>query len=373
MGSADTSSEQSISSETRMASTTSRCPNAKLAVVGGSIVISIGALTILGVVGGIELHNKLDAQRAAVSLAQMEADKETLEPSEVPSTKPSFRPSSLPTGSSSPSVQPTLSAYPSAEPSIKPSASVAPSNFPSQTPTESTSPSVAPSIKPSVNPSFTPSDLPSASPTISKAPTFNPTKRPTQIPTPMPTNRPTNKPISLPSSFRLRLHWELGDFWQDDPREMWLCMACAYCDPNQFDENCNVVNYCREGMMLALTECRPNKWTDAAKFSFLPGQTDNDLEGDQIQVTDSNFCLSLVGARAIKLEICNASKIEQRFTGFRSEGSATEISPAKVSKKDGVVEERCLTQHHHPREGERIYSEECRLARISDTNLWTTY
>jgi hypothetical protein len=356
-----------------MVSTPSRCSNTKLAVVGGSIVISIGALTVLGVMGGIELHNKLDAQRAAALMAQLEADKKTSEPSEVPSTQPSLRPSTQPTVSSSPSIQPTLSTSPSAEPSMKPSASVAPSNFPSQTPTESTSPSVQPSTEPSANPSFVPSALPSASPTISTSPTFNPTKQPTPKPTPQPTNRPTNKPISVPSSFRLRLHWEQGDFWQDDPREMWFCMACAYCDSDVFDENCNVVNYCRDGMMLALTECRPNQWTYAAKFSLLPGNNGNNLEGDQIQVTNSNLCFSLVGVRAIKLETCHASKIEQRFTGFRSEGSAMEIAPAKLSKKDGVVQERCLTQHHHPTEGERIYSEECRLARISDTNLWTTY
>ena len=362
-------------------STTSRCSNTKLAVVGGSIVISVGALSALGIMGGIELHNKFDAQRAA-SLAQLESP-------DVPSNQPSLGPSALPTTTSLPSAQPSLSASPSVEPSPSPSLrpssrpsdkpsrepSVSPSMSPSQTPTESTSPSAQPSGEPSLHPSVYPSALPSSPPTISTAPTFNPTKRPTNKPTPRPTPRPTNKPISLPSSFRLRLHWERGDLWQDDPREMWFCMACALCDVNEFDENCDVVNYCRDGMMLALTECRPNKWTSAAKFSLLPGHNGlfDYLEGDQIQVANSNLCLSLVGSRVIKLETCNASKIEQRFTGFSSGGNAIEIAPAKVSKKDGVVVEKCLTQHHHPREGERIYSEVVKLARISDTNLWTTY
>jgi len=353
-----------------MSSTTGRFSNTKLAAVGGSIVISVGALTALAAVGGMELHNKRVAQRAA-ALDLLETDEPTSEPSEVPSTQPSsvpsiqpsLRPSSLPTVTTSPSHQPTTSLSPSALPSVNPSMSFVPST------------SAQPSTEPSADPSANPSSLPSASPTLSSAPTFNPTRRPTNRPTPKPTNRPTNKPISLPSSFRLRLHWEQGDFWQDEPWEKWYCMACADCNSNIFDENCDVVNYCRDGMMLALAECRPNQRTDAAKFSLLPGRNlfADDLEGDQIQVSNSNLCLSLVSARMLKLETCNASKIEQRFTGFRSGGNAMEIVPAKVSKKDGIVVEKCLTQHHHPREGERIYSEVCRLARISDTNLWSTY
>jgi hypothetical protein len=164
--------------------------------------------------------------------------------------------------------------------------------------------------------------------------------------------------------------------WQEDPREMWFCMACAHCNTNIFEEHCDIMDYCSDRMMLALTDCRPGKWDLSAEFSLLTehnGLFDNDLEGDQIQVTGSNFCLSLSGARAITLETCDSSKIEQRFTGFRTEGDAIEIAPAKRYKENGITEERCLTQHHHPREGERIFSEECRLARISKTNYWTLH
>jgi hypothetical protein len=156
--------------------------------------------------------------------------------------------------------------------------------------------------------------------------------------------------------------------WQESPQQMWFCMACAYCDANDFEDNCSVRNYCNSGMMLALTECKPNKWSPAAKFKLLPGHHGLfDLEGDQIQVSNSNLCLSLTSVRAIELETCDASKIEQRFKGFRSGGGGFELAPAKRN------DDKCLTQHHHPREGERIFSEECRKARISDTNLWTVY
>eukprot|EP00574_Skeletonema_japonicum_P012415 CAMPEP_0201723028 /NCGR_PEP_ID=MMETSP0593-20130828/7204_1 /ASSEMBLY_ACC=CAM_ASM_000672 /TAXON_ID=267983 /ORGANISM="Skeletonema japonicum, Strain CCMP2506" /LENGTH=342 /DNA_ID=CAMNT_0048214063 /DNA_START=119 /DNA_END=1147 /DNA_ORIENTATION=+ len=342
-----------------MTSTLSRFSNAKLAAVGGSIVISVGALTTLAVMGGIELHSN---RVAAAALRNTDAptsepsDVPSTEPSNVPSDQPSLRPSSSPTVTTSPSLQPTLSSSPSAVPSVSPSLSLAPTL------------SAQPSSNPSAIPSLMPSSQPSASPTISTAPSFTPTATPTNKPTPKPT------PIRLPSSFRLRMHWERGDFWQDESWEKWYCMACAKCNDNIFDQNCDVVNYCRNGMMLALTECRPNRGTDAAKFSLLPGNNKYDLEGDQLQLADRNLCLSLVSARKVKLETCNPYKVEQRFTGFKSESDgAMEIAPVKVAKKDGVVVERCLTQHHHPRQGERLYVEICKLARISDTNLWSVY
>lgn len=354
-----------------MTTTLSRYSNARLAAVGGSIVISVGALTTLTVMGGMELHN-----RRVIAAALRNTDEPTSEPSEVPSTqpsnvpsgRPSLRPSSLPTMTTSPSLQPTMSSSPSAAPSLNPSMSIAPTL------------SAQPSSNPSASPSYTPSSQPSASPTLSAAPTFEPTpkptNRPTNRPTRQPTSRPTNKPTSanLPSSFRLRLHWEKGDFWQDEAWEKWYCMACANCNANVFDQKCDVVNYCNNDMMLALTECRPNRDTDAARFTLLPGNNKFDLDGDQLKIANRNLCLSLVSARMMKLETCDASKIEQRFTGFKSEGDgAMEIAPAKVSKKDGVVVERCITNHHHPRENERLYAEICKLARISDTNLWSVY
>jgi hypothetical protein len=128
-------------------------------------------------------------------------------------------------------------------------------------------------------------------------------------------------------------------------------------------------------MTIAVTNCAPNRFNDkSASFSILTGRHglfDNLLEGDQIQVANSNLCLSLSGVRSIALEQCDSSKIEQRFTGFPSEKRPMELSPVNnVTNNDGVVVETCLTQHHHPRIGERIFSEECKKARSSETSLW---
>lgn len=119
-------------------------------------------------------------------------------------------------------------------------------------------------------------------------------------------------------------------------------------------------------MAIAVTDCSPYRWSDkSASFSLL---ADNHglFAGDQIQVYDTNLCLSQSGDRAISLQNCNSSKIEQRFVGFSSGGGkAMELTPANVTAND-----KCLTQHHHPRVGERIFVEDCKKARRSDTNLW---
>ena len=133
---------------------------------------------------------------------------------------------------------------------------------------------------------------------------------------------------------------------------------------------CDIKSYCSEGMAIAVTDCSPYQWSDkSASFSVVTdnhGLFDTSLKGDQIQVHDTNLCLSQSGDRAISLQNCNSSKIEQRFVGFTSGGGgAMELTPANSTAND-----KCLTQHHHPRVGERICVEDCKKARRSDTNLW---
>lgn len=90
-----------------------------------------------------------------------------------------------------------------------------------------------------------------------------------------------------------------------------------------------------------------------------------ELEGGQIKVASADLCLDRTGNREVTLERCDPSRGEQRFLGFRPGGQKMEIVP---SGKD----EHCLSQHHHPRQGERIYVEECYKARKADTSYWST-
>lgn len=214
-------------------------------------------------------------------------------------------------------------------------------------------------------------------------------------------NQPNNTNVSRrpfpKDKFRLRLHWHRGYIWQESPKEAWYCAACAVCDPDNIFgglKNCSIETYCRENMSLAITGCDPkNKggksqkdgngqptgpkvtiFTRLAKTSRGIFDADN-LDGDQIQVHDTNLCLQKMGARDVLLKQCNSSSKQQRFLGFTSGGQAFELVPltAKepISTVRGIQPKRCLTQHHEPRPREKIYAEECFKARRADTSFWT--
>ena len=141
--------------------------------------------------------------------------------------------------------------------------------------------------------------------------------------------------------------------------------------------------------MLALVDCDPEKRVRAEKkgLEVLPVTTFTLLKnepsgifgavssGDRIQVYNTNLCLQKEGARDIFLRQCDSSVKEQLMFNFRSEGQEMEIYPFAETFLRGVTfePEKCLTNHHHPREGERIYAEFCRRARNADHSMWVTY
>jgi len=153
-------------------------------------------------------------------------------------------------------------------------------------------------------------------------------------------------------------------------------MSCGICNENAFQENCVIKDVCEENMMIAMYNCDPSYtwWNPVYTTIFTlvrespnPFNLDkNHFEGDQIQVYNTNLCLQMVNGRSIYLLQCDASNKEQRFLGFQAGGQAMELSPLADT-------ERCLTQDHHPRQGERVFAQECRVARYHETNLWSTY
>lgn len=215
-------------------------------------------------------------------------------------------------------------------------------------------------------------------------PTATPTTFPSTPPSVSPSALLTESPQPTNKAYRVRLYWEQGYEWQDDPLEKFFCWACAKCKEctpliqdrtaDCVDLQCDVQRYCTEGMSIAVTDCDPTLSRDkSAAFTFLPGRSglfDNYLKGGQIQVHNTDLCLSQTGVRYIELESCDASKIEQRFLRFASDEGAMELYPVKNTVKDGRVEEQCITNHHHPRIGERVFVEKCSRARRSDTSLW---
>jgi hypothetical protein len=169
--------------------------------------------------------------------------------------------------------------------------------------------------------------------------------------------------------------------WQEVPDEGWFCLACARCDlTNEFHglKGCEIEQYtsCSENMHLALTGCDPSKLGPAklaeiASFKFLFDDVlQLGLEGDQIQVAGTDLCIQHIspsGTGSIELRKCDSSLKEQRIWGARPVGQAMELLPLLGNSG------KCLSNHHHPRQAEQVYAEDCDLARLPDTSLWCPF
>jgi hypothetical protein len=174
------------------------------------------------------------------------------------------------------------------------------------------------------------------------------------IPTPAPTENPTlnpstDNPTPSPSvfrSFRLRLYWEEGYYWQEDRGETFWCMECGEC---------------RENDSVYIKWCG-----DSTRQQFVK-------VGDTIRpLSDRALCFTMTGThsenRPIRLVPCmdeRSGSDEQRFEGFHP-SERFELHPLGDA---GL----CLSQTHHPKDDERVWPDSCTTTRDDTTNYWITF
>lgn len=156
---------------------------------------------------------------------------------------------------------------------------------------------------------------------------------------------PSNPPPSPPSggSFRIRLYWEEGYYWQESYSEKKYCMECDG-------------SSCGDGDKVRIQKCDG----DNTYFQHYRRSGDETSFKDR----DSNYCMSLE-SKVIRMRNCDSTDRRQRFTG-NFDSSKFEIHP--VSDDDD-----CLTQQHHPKKGEEVRLYSCSTARGDDTSYWNEY
>jgi hypothetical protein len=84
----------------------------------------------------------------------------------------------------------------------------------------------------------------------------------------------------------------------------------------------------------------------------------------QIKVATEDLCFELVSPRSIQLHPCDAFNKNQMFQS--SKGS---FSKDKFEIRS-VVSKHCLTQEHHPKDGEEVGLWVCKIPRGDQTNFW---
>ncbi|KAL7531376.1 hypothetical protein ACHAXR_004004 [Thalassiosira sp. AJA248-18] len=158
----------------------------------------------------------------------------------------------------------------------------------------------------------------------------------------------THKPIG---AFRLRLHWQPGYNWQNNPNEQYFCMECR--------------GPCKSGSSIQVDTCN----NISTRQNFLA------ISRTIRPASNPALCLTVTGMAdggggstrddPLKLRHCNRSSA-QNFVEVRSNGKF-ELQP------ENSLGRRCLSQHHHPMPHEVVYPEICEKTRRFDTTYWTAY
>jgi hypothetical protein len=177
-------------------------------------------------------------------------------------------------------------------------------------------------------------DIPTLSPATTMIPSYYPTMEPTL--------HPVKEPEPDVDSFRLRLYWEKGYFWQETNDEFWWCMECR--------------DSCLDGDSVYIDECDSSI---GQQFIFM---------GDTIRPGyDTSLCLTNMGYTQdtpMRFMSCTGQS-DQSFRGMAI-GEKFEFH----QKGDS---DHCVSQNHHPKSKERVYPEKCSLTRIHETSFWITY
>jgi hypothetical protein len=148
-------------------------------------------------------------------------------------------------------------------------------------------------------------------------------------------------------AFRLKHYWEQGYHWQE---QNWEQEWCIQCDGNG----------CSEGDNLYISTCDDN--SDWFQFKNLTNGV------TQVKAATTNLCMEWVGSRDVELHTCDASNERQKVTA--GEGS---FYGGRFELDTYAQEGGCLSQDHHPKDGEQIYRFDCGYSRGSTTSYWIKY
>lgn len=165
----------------------------------------------------------------------------------------------------------------------------------------------------------------------------------------------------------LRLHWQRGYRWQESSKEKFWCLACK--------RECNL----NDGVDIQWC----NRSDAKQQFYFDNGKIRSGR--------NKRMCLTRMG-RSIKLRSCSSTQ-HQKWSGLSSSGRGPfALQIPGNSDKCGKLQKlnvfhsflstdslifalhhMTVSQHHHPKAGEDVYMESCKLARMANTDKWVAY
>jgi hypothetical protein len=152
---------------------------------------------------------------------------------------------------------------------------------------------------------------------------------------------------------RLKLFWKQGDYWHHQYNELFLCMLCHSVAMGG--------SGCEKDDDLHIETCA----TNSTNFTFNTASSGS----VQLHVAGSDLCVELSSTGAfqpVTLQICNATSPTQYFSSGQGSFATNQF---ELVANDGW----CLSNTHHPKEGEYIYAQNCAKPRAATASIWVKY
>ncbi|CAB9518566.1 expressed unknown protein [Seminavis robusta] len=178
-------------------------------------------------------------------------------------------------------------------------------------------------------------------------------------PTPNPTPQPTPQPFDLGGGnvFKIKLYWEEGYYWQEERFERKWCAAYNY------DRS-----YCWYG----------DDWDDCEDDELYIDDCDDHYDFDHrfvevgndevlIRLAYEDRCWQRSGSR-IYLRPCDSGNSNQRWITL---GGCFGCDRFELSQRG--LDNRCVSNDHHPKSREVVEMHTCDGSRDSDTSYWNRY
>eukprot|EP00584_Thalassiosira_punctigera_P016278 CAMPEP_0172570780 /NCGR_PEP_ID=MMETSP1067-20121228/128820_1 /TAXON_ID=265564 ORGANISM="Thalassiosira punctigera, Strain Tpunct2005C2" /NCGR_SAMPLE_ID=MMETSP1067 /ASSEMBLY_ACC=CAM_ASM_000444 /LENGTH=184 /DNA_ID=CAMNT_0013362953 /DNA_START=45 /DNA_END=596 /DNA_ORIENTATION=- len=149
--------------------------------------------------------------------------------------------------------------------------------------------------------------------------------------------KPRRARRELNNHFNMRIYWKEGYRWQESSSEKKWCMQCK-------------TNRCLKNSGLKIEQCDRGDWRQHFYFD----------DGRIRSRRNKAVCLEREG-RSIVLENCNGSR-DQVWDELRKDEPFQLRIPGNS--------EKCASQHHHPRQGEKVYMTSCKRSVFSQSDKW---
>lgn len=171
----------------------------------------------------------------------------------------------------------------------------------------------------------------------------------------------------VPNSFRLKKYWQFGYKWQDEFWEQEWCMECTRASNVTVTDN-NVSSSCAVNDSIIISHCSHDRSTWFKYKNLRNDTTQLQIAVNNTMSSSQHLCLQLVGNTTISIKVCDGTNQRQKFRSLN--GLFGKTNKFEIGT---IFREGCISNHHHPKDGELLYRENCTVTRKHTTSYWTQY